>query len=210
VERLYLAGVLYGRRERKGLVEDLPAVGFLDCKGLVEGILDLFGVGELARWSSPGLDALHPGQSVTLRLGDEEVGYLGQSHPGFCDAVGLPPFLAFELDFEKLVKYAPRQTKARSLPRYPAVERDFAVIVDRAFPSQQIVSWIQGLGQPLVEDISVFDEYFGTPLPKGKKSLAYKISYRAKDRTLTDNEVNALHKDLVDRVGNVFGAQLRS
>jgi phenylalanyl-tRNA synthetase beta chain len=210
-ERQYLAGVLYGRREQKGLHSgDAPTVGFLDCKGLVEGILDLLRIGELAQWSSPGIAALHPGRSAIVRFDGEEVGYLGQSHPGFCDAVGLPSFLAFELDFEKLVKYAPRQTKARSLPRYPAVERDFAVVVDRGFPSQQIVNWIKGLGQTLIEHVSVFDEYFGTPLPEGKKSLAYKISYRANDRTLTDNEVNALHKDLVARIGEVFGAQLRS
>jgi phenylalanyl-tRNA synthetase beta chain len=210
-ERQYLGGILYGPRGHKGLRSgDAPSVGFLDCKGLVEGILDLFNLGELAQWSSPGIGALHPGLSAILRFNGEEVGYLGQSHPGFCDAVALPPFFAFELDFEKLVKYAPRQTKARSLPRHPAVERDFAVVVDRRFPSQQIVDWIRGLGQTLIEHVSVFDEYFGTPLPEGKKSLAYKISYRANDRTLTDSEVNALHKDLVARIGEVFGAELRS
>jgi phenylalanyl-tRNA synthetase beta chain len=118
--------------------------------------------------------------------------------------------LTFELDFDKLVKYAPRQTKARSLPRYPAVERDFALVVDQLFPAQQIVVWIKGLGQNLIENVSVFDEYFGSPLAEGKKSLAYKISYRADDRTLTDSEVNALHEDLVARIGAVFGVQRRS
>jgi len=210
-ERQFLGAVLYGSRERKGLrLGEAPTVGFLDCKGLVEGVLDLLRLHELAQWTSSGACALHPGKSAILRCDGEDVGYFGQSHPGFCDEAGLPPFLVFELDFDKLVKYAPRQIKARSLPRYPAVERDFAVVVDQGFPSQQIVIWIKGLGQTLIEDVSVFDEYFGAPLPEGKKSLAYKISYRADDRTLTDSEVNTLHEALVERMGEVFGVQRRS
>ena len=210
-ERQYLAGVLWGPRERKGLHSgDVPVFGFLDCKGLVEGILDLLRLRELAQWANFGGRVLHPGRSAIVRYDGEDVGYLGQSHPGFCDDAGLPPFLAFELDFDKLVKYAPRQIKARSLPRFPAVERDFALVVDQVFPSQQIVIWIKGLGHTLIENVSVFDEYFGAPLPDGKKSLAYKISYRAEDRTLTDSEVNALHEDLVARIGEVFSAHRRS
>jgi len=210
-ERQYLAGILYGPRELRGLRSgDTPTVGFLDCKGLVEGIFDLLHIRELAEWSSPGAGVLHPGRSAAVRFNGEEVGYLGQSQPGYCEEAGLPPFLAFELDFEKLVKYAPRQIKARSLPRFPAVERDFAAVVDRAFPSQQIVNWIRGLGEAFIEDVAVFDEYFGAPLPDGKKSLAYKISYRAYDRTLTDSEINTLHENLVKRIGDVFGAQRRT
>ncbi len=210
-ERQSLAGLLYGYRERRGLRSgELAPLSFLDCKGLVEGILDLLRLGERANWSSGSIAVLHPGRTAILHLDDVKIGYLGQSHPELCEDTGLPSFLAFELDFDKLVQYAPRQIKARSLPRYPAVERDFALVVDHAFPSRQIVSWIEGLGQALIEDVAVFDEYFGASLPEGKKSLAYKISYRANDRTLTDNEVNALHQNLVDRIGEVFGAQRRS
>jgi phenylalanyl-tRNA synthetase beta chain len=109
-----------------------------------------------------------------------------------------------------LLEYAPRQIKARSLPRFPSVERDFAVVVDREFPSQQIVTWINNLGEALIEQIQVFDQYLGTSIPEGKKSLAYKISYRADDRTLTDSEINTLHQKLVEQIGELFGAQLRT
>ena len=64
--------------------------------------------------------------------------------------------------------------------------------------------------KPLIEHVEVFDQYMGVPIPEGKKSLAYKISYRAEDRTLTDLEVNALHQSLVDRLGKTFGAERRS
>jgi phenylalanyl-tRNA synthetase beta chain len=85
-----------------------------------------------------------------------------------------------------------------------------ALVVDNAFPSQQIIGWINSLGEALIEHVQVFDQYLGPPIPDGKKSLAYKISYRAGDRTLTDAEVQSLHQRLVQRIGEVFGAQLRS
>jgi phenylalanyl-tRNA synthetase beta chain len=118
--------------------------------------------------------------------------------------------LLFELDFEKLLQYAPRRITTRALPRFPAVERDVAIVVDRDFASQQIVSWIQNLGEALIEHVEVFDQYVGAPVPETKKSLAYKISYRAEDRTLTDTEINELHQSLVDRLGKTFGAERRS
>jgi len=210
-ERQCVAALLYGPRPRYGLrVSDESPLGFLDCKGLVEAVLDLFRVRELVRWSATAPGVLHPGRSASLRYGETELGYLGQLHPDVCDQLAVPPVLLFELDFEKLLEYAPRRITTRALPRFPAVERDVAIVVDRDFGSQQIVSWIQNLGEALIEHVEVFDQYVGAPIPETKKSLAYKISYRAEDRTLTDSEINALHQSLVDRLGKTFGAERRS
>jgi phenylalanyl-tRNA synthetase beta chain len=153
---------------------------------------------------------LHPGRAAALYHNGKSVGYLGQVHPDFAEEINLPAFLVFELDFEELLKYAPRQINASPLPRFPSVERDFAIIVDRDFPSQQIVSWIKDRGEPLIRHVDVFDQYLGSPIPEGKKSLAYQISYRADDRTLMDSEVNAVHQSLVDQIAEFFGGQLRS
>ncbi|HYY24931.1 MAG TPA: phenylalanine--tRNA ligase subunit beta [Candidatus Udaeobacter sp.] len=210
-ERQYLAGMLYGPRARRGLHNaEVSSPGFLDCKGVVEGIVDLLSVTERLTWLTDSAAALHPSCSASLRCGELNVGSLGQIHPDISEELGLPPFLVFELDFDKLLEYAPRKITTRSLPRFPSVERDFAIVVDRAFSSQQIVSWIKDLGEALIEHVQIFDQYLGAPIPEGKKSLAYKISYRADDRTLTDIEVNALHQNLVDQISKLFGAQLRS
>ena len=83
-------------------------------------------------------------------------------------------------------------------------------MVDEEFPAQRIINWIKDQGHSLIEEVQVFDQYHGSPIPEGKKSLAYTVSYRAEDRTLTDAEVNALHQDLISRIGQVFGAQLRT
>ena len=211
-EKQCLGGLLYGSRMRKGLRSlDTPgAVAFLDGKGIIEGILDLFHLRESIVWSRGNVAVLHPGRSAELLYCDKKLGYMGESHPDVNDRFALSPLLAFELDFEKLLQYSPRQIRASSLPRYPAVERDFAIVVDQAVPSQQIINCINELGQSLIKGIEIFDEYRGDSIPQGKKSLAYKISYRADDRTLTDGEVNTMHEQVLDHVGKLFQAQRRS
>jgi phenylalanyl-tRNA synthetase beta chain len=211
-EKQCLAGLLYGSRMRKGLrSSDRPGpVTFLDCKGIIEGIFELFHLRESIVWSRTSATILHPGRSAELLRDHEKIGYMGETHPDLNDQFGLSPVMAFELDFEKLLQYSPRQIRASSLPRYPAVERDFALIVDQAVPSQQIITFIKELGQNLIKGIEIFDEYRGDSIPHGKKSLAYKIFYRADDRTLTDNEVNTMHQQVLDHIGKLLQAQRRS
>jgi phenylalanyl-tRNA synthetase beta chain len=210
-ERQWLGAILYGPRARRGLrAGEKSSLGFLECKGVVEGILEVLAVGAGVTWSREAGAFLHPGRAAALYHSGKSVGYLGQIHPDFAEEINLPPFLVFELDFEELLKYAPRQINARPLPRFPSVERDFAIIVARDFPSQQIIRWIKDRGEPLIQHVEVFDQYLGSPIPEGKKSLAYQISYRADDRTLMDSEVNAVHQKLVDQIAEFFGGQLRS
>jgi phenylalanyl-tRNA synthetase beta chain len=207
----YLSGILYGPRTRRGLRRGYEAsLGFLECKGLAEGIAEVLGVTDVAAWSRDGLSSLHPGRAASFRVNERKLGYLGQVHPDISDRLGLPPFLLFELDFDGLLQYAPRRITTRALPRFPSVERDFAIVIDRTFPAQQIVDWIKNRAEALIQVVEVFDQYLGSPIPEGKKSLAYKISYRADDRTLTDTEVNTLHQSLMDQVVELFGAQIRS
>ena len=207
-ERHHLAGLLYGRRFRRGLRAEEAPFGFLDAKGLVEGILD--GRGGEWSWSGAKLPAfLHPGRAARLSAGNVDLGYMGEIHPDVAEHLSIGRCLTFELDFEKLLQYLSPKLTVRSLPRFPSVERDLAMVVDESFPAQRIIDWIKDLRNALIENVEVFDQYCGASIPEGKKSLAYSISYRAEDRTLTDAEVQALHGELVTRLGEVFGAQLR-
>jgi len=209
-ERQHLAALLYGVRERKGLRAEEAPFAFLDAKGLIEGILERFDAGGCPVWTDSGVPAfLHPGRAALLQSDGAALGYVGEIHPDAGAALSLPRFLIFELDFEKLVQYLSPKLTVRSLPRFPSVERDLAVVVDENFPARQIINWLKDQRHSLIEDVEVFDQYRGAPVPEGKKSLAYTISYRAEDRTLTDAEVQSLHQDLVSRIGELFGAQLR-
>ncbi|MFQ5850856.1 MAG: phenylalanine--tRNA ligase subunit beta [Candidatus Binatia bacterium] len=209
-EKTNLAALLYGHRERRGLRTRETLFSFLDLKGLVEGIVELTGAEQGAVWTSDDMiPFLHPGKAASLKWEGFRVGYLGEIHPDLCEELSLPPLLVFELDFGEVVQYARLDLTVRALPRFPSVERDLAVVVDEAFPAQQIINWIKGLKHSLIEDVGIFNQYRGSPIPEGKKSLAYTISYRANDRTLTDEEVNTIHQDLTSKMCQVFGAKLR-
>ncbi len=209
-ERQHLAALLYGRRERRGLrVEDAPFT-FLDAKGSIEGILERIGADRVWTWTrSEAPSFLHPGRAARLESDGASVGYVGEIHPDLTEELSLARCLIFELDFEKLLQYLSPNLTVRSLPRFPSVERDLAIVVDENFPARQIMNWIKDQRHSLIEAVEVFDQYRGAPIAEGKKSLAYTISYRAEDRTLTDAEVQTLHQELVSRIGEVFGAQLR-
>ena len=118
------------------------------------------------------------------------------------------PFLA-ELDMLRVVQYCPRRVIFQPLPRFPAVGRDIALVVDAGFEAQQILDAIDVIAEPLVEEVRVFDQYSGAPIPEDKKSLAYTISYRAADRTLTDDEVNALHERIVSELLQRLSVEVR-
>jgi phenylalanyl-tRNA synthetase beta chain len=157
-ERAVVAGLLHGPRLRQGLRagEEQP-IGFLEAKGIVESVLDLFRLRESISWQRSAAKCLHPGRAADARLSDVLLGYLGELHPDLAEELGVPPALVFELDLEKLLEYAPRRIVTQPLPRFPAVERDVAIVVDREFASQQIIGWIYALGEPWIERVEVFD-----------------------------------------------------
>ncbi len=209
-ENTYLAAILHGQREQRGLRTRETAFSFLSLKGLAEGILEVFGVESRTVWTSDDIPPfLHHGKAASLKWDGLKIGSLGEIHPDICEELGLPAFLTLELDFGKLVQYARNEFKVRVLPRFPSVERDLAIVVEEAFPSQRIINWIKGLGHSIIEDVQIFDQYSGSPIPEGKKSMAYSISYRASNRTLTDEEVNSIHHDLTSKMCQEFGATLR-
>ena len=210
-ERLCVGGILCGPRVTHGLrLREQPVPGFLECKGVVEAVLNLFHLNSAVSWVRASSQFLHPGKSAWVRYQDDDLGYLGELHPDLAERFDASQVLVCELDFDKLLQYAPRRIATTPLPRFPAIERDVAIVVDRDFSAQQVIGWIHDLGEPLIEHVEVFDQYVGAPIPDGKKSLAYRVSYRADDKTLTDNEVNELHQRLVDRLGKTFGAERRS
>jgi phenylalanyl-tRNA synthetase beta chain len=175
----------------------------------------LAGVGaaeDEVRWE-PSADTpwLHPGKTAAVRLAGSPIGVAGALHPEVAQVLDLPAevWLA-ELDFEQVGHYRPRRAGVRPLPRFPAVARDIAVIVDEVFPADTILEEIRALGDPLIASASLFDCYRGAPIPSGKKSLAYTIAYRASDRTLTDDEVNAVHARVRDHLRARCALELRS
>ena len=197
-----LALILAGTWQPAVIGETGRPASFADAKGALTLAFERLGL-DAVRWESLESEApyLHPGKAARIMIAGVLCGVAGALHPDVAAARGLEGdvWLA-ELDMVRVVQYCPRRVVFRPLPRFPAVLRDVAVVVDSSVQGQHILDAISEVAPPLVEEVRVFDEYTGAPIPQGKKSIAYSISYRAADRTLTDEEVNALHEDLVARL----------
>jgi phenylalanyl-tRNA synthetase beta chain len=114
-----------------------------------------------------------------------------------------------EIDLDLLDRHRKPAARYSPLPRYPAVFRDMAVVVQESVPAAEVEGIIRRTGGARVETVHAFDVYRGEPIPKGKKSLAFSIQYRSADRTLTDEEVAAIHGKIVQTVESDLGGVLR-
>lgn len=205
-----LGGLLAGLVPRLGLGEARAPL-FADAKGALETVLAHLSLEQRVAWQrDAGMSFLHPGKSALIRLDDEVLGVAGALHPDVEAELGVEgPHWVFEVDLEMLVRHSPAQRVFQGLPRFPAVARDLAIVVDETFPADRVVRFVRDWNRDLVEDVSLFDEYVGAPIAPGKKSLAYSIAYRAANRTLTDEEVNALQDQLTEALTTQLNVEPR-
>ncbi|HLK11537.1 MAG TPA: phenylalanine--tRNA ligase subunit beta [Candidatus Binatia bacterium] len=208
-----VAVLLHGAWPPRGVERAGPAVDFLDLKGMIVNLLAGLGCEEVAvRWAPTAeVGFLHPGKAAVVRLGGAAVGVAGALHPEVVQGFDLAGEVwVAELDFADVAHYVPRRSIPRPVPRFPAVTRDIAAIVDEAFLADAILEEVRAFDDPRIESARLFDCYRGAPVAAGRKSLAYTIAYRAPDRTLTDDEVNALHARLREHLRRRFTLELRS
>nr|WP_217446425.1 phenylalanine--tRNA ligase subunit beta [Myxococcus sp. CA040A] len=207
-----VAGLVWGLRGggRSWTQKDARA-DFYDAKGAVEAVLGALRVDGVT-WSLGGPAAYHPRASAEVKLADGTVlGHVGELHPRVVKSLGLPEgVFVFELDTEPLYSAARLVPEYHSLPRFPAVLRDLAVVVPVELANDSVRKVILEVGRPLVEDALVFDVYTGKPIPEGKKNLAYALRYRSAERTLTDVEVTEAHQRIISEVNQRLGASLRA
>lgn len=185
-------------------------VDFYDIKGCVEGLLDNLRIKGATFSKVDDVPYLHPGKASKVVLDHEVLGVLGEAHPevlGHYEVHGA--VYLFEMDFSKMVKWAEEGKRFQPLPKFPAVYRDLSIVVDKDLEAERIMEAIRGAHQPFAEEVVIFDIYQGPPIPGGKKGLSYRIRYQADDRTLTDEEVNRYHEDLLSRLREVFRIDLR-
>ncbi|MBE3589272.1 MAG: phenylalanine--tRNA ligase subunit beta [Firmicutes bacterium] len=210
-EPLRLAFVASGRlaprhwREGEGRAAD-----FFTAKGVVEAVLRLFRV-EDARWERAREPFLHPGRAAYAAAGGRALGWVGELHPRVAAAWDLEGrVVAAELDVEALLAAGRALPELRPLPRFPAVARDLALVVDLATPAAEVERVMRQAGGELLRSIELFDVYAGERLGAGRRSLAYRLVYQADDRTLTEDEVEAVHGRVRQALAGELGAVLRS
>ena len=204
-----VAGVLAGQIGEGVYSDPYRPPDFFDIKGLVEEMLEVCGVVD---WTLQKTDTptFHPGRNAEVLLGDKRIGVFGEVHPEVLENYDLPyKAYLFEFDLDGLTDVATFAKRFEPISVYPKVARDLAIVVDKEILSDMPTALIYTTGGDSVDSVRLFDVYEGEQVPKGKKSLAYTITYHSATETLTDKAVNALHDEVVKGLNRELGAELR-
>ncbi len=182
---------------------------FFSLKGAVENLLDVYGLRNL-RFLPESSDYYHPGRRAGIYIRHEKLGELGEIHPDVAEKYGIEKrvYIA-ELSVAAICAHADEAIRYEPLPKFPAVERDIALTVDEEVTAGSLLECIRKHAGAHFERASLFDVYTGEKLGAGKKSLAFTIVFRAKERTLTDEEANEARDAVVAAASKAHGAALR-
>ena len=206
-EELRVAGVAVGKNGRHWLKQPVD-YDFYYLKGILEEVALEFGL-KLEYRLAENQTLLHPGRSADVYLQNQRLGFLGEMHPSLEKEWGLERVVLFELEFNPLFARMRQTVRAHSIPRFPAVNRDLAIVVASETPADAVMSKMRKLGGELLQQVEIFDVYSGKPIPDGRKSLAFALRYQSLERTLTDEEVNLLNSRILEGIQQEFGAQWR-
>ncbi len=185
-------------------------VDIFELKGVVENLLSKLNIKKY-RFVNSTTDSLHPGRTAELLVNNKRLGYLGEVHPEVLDNYNLPVrvYIA-ELNFEEILNASELDRKYEQLPKFPAVERDIAIVVAEEITAGQIEEIIRNKGGKLVEEVKLFDIYKGTQIEKGYKSMAWSIIYRSSEKTLNEEDISKVHTRIINSLVNQVGATLRA
>ena len=184
---------------------------FFTMKGVVEEFFDSLGMRKKAVYDpNAGKTYLHPGRQATIAYDGVVVGYLGEVHPEVLDNynIGTKAYVAV-LDMPEIVKMASFDRKYEGIAKFPAVTRDISMVVPKEILVGQIENMIEQRGGKILESYALFDVYEGAQIKEGFKSVAYSISFRAKDRTLEEADVTAAMKKILNGLESM-GIELRA
>ncbi len=183
---------------------------FFDLKGIVEELISRFGV-KISLKPIKDNSSFHPGRTAGMYINDEFVGIYGEVSNEALNNYGLnhKVYLA-EIDVEKIVEYKNTNWKYVALPKYPSMVRDIAVKVKDEILAGDMEETIKAVNPYIIESVKLFDVYKGEHIEEGYKSTAFSVTYRNKERTLKEKEVERIHKIILETLQIKFGATLRN
>lgn len=183
---------------------------FYDVKGIVENLLDTVGIHDYEFAACRDNPTFHGGRCASVSAKGKNLGIIGQIHPAVCTSfkIDAEGFAAF-IDFEVIAELFDMSKHYKPLPKFPAVTRDIAVTVNKDVEVGEIVKIIKAQKSEIIEDYKLFDIYEGIQVGHGKKSVAFSITFRGADKTLTDDDVNPVTDKILKELEEKLGAQLR-
>jgi phenylalanyl-tRNA synthetase beta chain len=208
IEEIHLAIALSGRQEGSGWTSSQQGADFYDIKGLIEVICHKI---SLDKWQFISYsDTLIQQGGLAVSVNKEIIGKLGRLEQRVQDLfeIDTDVFVA-ELDIGKLFDNRQIDKKYKAIARFPAVERDLALIVDEQHAAQDLVDLISKMGGSLLTDIEIFDVFRGKQIPEGTKSIAIRLNFQSPEKTLTEEEVNVIMEKIISGAEKSFQAKLR-
>ncbi|HYF65025.1 MAG TPA: phenylalanine--tRNA ligase subunit beta [Herpetosiphonaceae bacterium] len=206
-----LAIVLAGRRSPESWLSiEGPIFDFFDLKGIIEELLRRQGLGGAATFAPAGDERFHPGRAAAISVGEHQLGVFGELHPLVRSGLdfAVERVCAAEIDLDALLAAA-QPLKYRSISRFPATVQDIALLAGDEVSADQIARLIAANGGEYLEDVRLFDVYAGAPIPAGQRSLAFRLRFRAADRTLADKELVKSREKLLKVLERELGVTIR-
>lgn len=183
---------------------------FYILKGLVENVLQSSGVTKYDIQGDENNQSYHPGRCANFKVGIDTIVTLGEIHPLVTGNYGINERVyVAEVNVSKITKYAKTNKKYEPIAKFPAIERDISIIVDENVEVKQIEKIIEKRAKKLIESIKLFDIYRSDKLEANKKSVAYSLVFRAKDRTLSDSDINPVMEAIIADLEGTLNAELR-
>lgn len=209
-EKLALAGLVTGMFPSDHWLQKAEPVDFYTAKGMVELLFHSMGVTNPSYQQVEDMKGMHPGRTANIFVNGKKAGYMGQVHPELQKKYDLDETYVFYLDLESLYASQAKMSQYLQLPKYPASTRDLSVLVSEKVSSADLKALISVEAGPMLETVELFDVYTGEKIEQGKKSLAFALTYRNPEGTLTDKEVNETHEKVVKALADKYHAELRS
>ncbi len=209
-EKQVLAALMSGMVSGQQWYQVPREVDFFDIKGIVEHILEELGIEEPTFVRNIPKEGFDPHEYARIFFSGSEIGTIGRVPKDVMARYGLEDSAyLFELDIKALSPYVTWVRRFTALAKYPSVRRDISIIVQRSMEATALIGIAKQIGKDLMESVTIFDIYQGKGIDRKEKAIAIRIHYRSKDRTLTDDEVNKVHEEVVAEIRRQTGGRLR-
>ncbi|TGA99399.1 phenylalanine--tRNA ligase subunit beta [Sporolactobacillus shoreae] len=208
-EEEHLAGAIAGSRSERNWEGEALPVDFFTVKGIVEKVFDSLSLSDRIDYLPAKRAGLHPGQTADILFDGKVIGYLGALHPAVQKEADLNETFVFEIAIEPLLRGEQAPIIYHGQPRFPSTTRDIALVVKRSVQAADLYKVIKENGEPLLQSVNLFDIYEGSHVAEDEKSMAFSLTYFDPERTLTDDEVSAIHEKILEACEKECGAELR-
>lgn len=205
-EKQMLVGAFIGNKKTGSWKEKEEKIDFFDVKGIVEKILNILGIENFKI-----IEIIHSTfhQSAGIEIDGKILGNFGVIKENILKNYKLPKVILFELELDTIVPYINLNKKYKLIPKYPSISYDISFYLENSVSYEEIFTAMSEINKDIIEEIKLIDLYQGKHIPDGYKNLAFSITYRSREKTLTEDEVQLVHNSVKQKLIEKFNAQIR-